>query len=1350
MHSSSCYLHAVSPVFFSRKRLRRQQGGLLLATSKRILTKRRGAGALIDRPDTPFSSTTMSQRATDMHISVDFDISEKRKSRERQEPSAASPASPALRDNAATQGSNDCPTTKLKELARQKEPLNSEDFEEARRLFKQARASGGDSVEDAYTSILSVLQKAPRLPLSLEKPPELLGQALCLFKEMKEKGIVPSRAACRALIGVIADAPGEVESELLVDLLNEAKKRRPDPADYTLMLRACARAKEGIARSEVWSILAEMKKRKKKPRAETYRWAAAAIQKTEMKDRWLSLVKILRDMKKEGIQPDHKTLCVVLSELGEKNCGARWRNALEVLYAYSGGGEERNFVQMLDEKEANRPVLLENAAEVFDKITEKGVVVDPVKFCVVVVMLAVVPKGNAWRYARIFLHVMEARGFVPRSWFFSTLIQTLSVGRVQNTAEGGEGFSRNAQNTENWVLLTLKRRVRLGDWEVALRVYRELHDLWVHPSRNVWDTLMGVLVREGRWVEAVNVWSEMKERGDVPFKIYFWTFQSLVEALDGGGEREAAEGLVRDHLSEFEEKISFLRGEGDTESVSLQKSLRKVKERFGLGGPTGGQGACSSSSSSSVPPLTDSGGLNGFSRAAEKEGEGGVELLHEQRQRERATASERKQEKMEKRKAVSERGQENRKRNEMDAKKFLAIQRLQSLSKQRGGCSLAEVNEVRVGAEMQGGEWEKTDRDFVTAVVSALANIKGGSQWREAWDLVKDLDSPPEWEWGWGQEKGQHEQPSVKTYTALLSCFARSEGGSRWIEAQRVFDQMRNRFGDLLDVRAYTEMLNVFEKSGEGSSQWEAAVGIFDQMRHAGIQPSVVSYTALIGALAEVPGGTNLSLALRLFDEAKSAEGGTADVFLYNKMLRACERAKRGVTPAEVWGLLEDMDKNGVRPTVETYRWAISAMRKAKGGSRPEQALRLLERMKRDDLVPDEPIYCTVISALAKWRGGADWRRALEVLDSMSENGIVPGRVTLNSGLHAMGKAKKGAEVGAALEILQRMKETGIAPDEYTYVALLSLLEKQRPYSDWKAALEVFRRFREKPLLSIRSQQLAYASVLRSLAKAEGGSRWKEALAVHGELQKERVEMNEQVMDSFLLALCNSVNCSSHQDEGLSKRGRTGMEMDEGERGGDRQCVRQVGQWQLAFKVFEEMKLRGVRPKKATYTHLINACAGCALGEAENSRSALWEKALELFEDGRRKARATDVLLCKNLMGVLVREGRWEEAVDIWKEIKEKRNDPFRLQFSAFQYLVEELDRKGGRDVAKRLLRDQVREFEEKIGLLRREGSSECPRLQGSLSRLEERFGLSRERTDSAPLFPSDAPRANGPESDNV
>lgn len=308
--------------------------------------------------------------------------------------------------------------------------------------------------------------------------------------------------------------------------------------------------------------------------------------------------------------------------------------------------------------------------------------------------------------------------------------------------------------------------------------------------------------------------------------------------------------------------------------------------------------------------------------------------------------------------------------------------------------------------------------------------------------------------------------PDAVAYRLAISACARAPGGHRWQDGIRLLNEMRrSKYKDCVpDVVAYTAAIAGCSEAGEYTS----AMQLIQTMRKEGVQPNVVTFSAVINACASASANLArkreeedrsialedvrlpMTRALKLLEAMKSPTSSIKpNIVTYNAAIRACAE---GLNLAGAFDLLQQLKEDGLEPTIVTYGSLMTACERVGDVETASKVFRMVKEDKGgaendDDIRANEIIYGAAISCCRKARQP---ERALLLLRKMISDGLSPNTATFNTVIAALAEGKPDSKIGnnilweKALAVFKVMKSkhapSGVAPNRQTYNILVRCL----------------------------------------------------------------------------------------------------------------------------------------------------------------------------------------------------------------------------------------------------------------------------------------------------------------------
>jgi pentatricopeptide repeat protein len=355
------------------------------------------------------------------------------------------------------------------------------------------------------------------------------------------------------------------------------------------------------------------------------------------------------------------------------------------------------------------------------------------------------------------------------------------------------------------------------------------------------------------------------------------------------------------------------------------------------------------------------------------------------------------------------------------------------------------------------------------------------------------------------QRKGARQElrgPDGVAYRLAISACARSPGGQRWQDGIRLLREMKSISSSSTseddvatncrpDVMAYTTAIAGCSEAGE----YTHAISLISEMRKEGIQPNVMTFSAVINACAtasakmarrrdeedytmSTTSGNNDSFAttniddvrlpmkraLRLLDAMKLPTSLVKpNIVTYNAAIRACAE---GLNLDGAFDLLRQLKEDGLEPTIVTYGSLMTACERVGDVEAASKVFRMVKEEDgrqsiRDDnndtssnekehLRANEIIYGAAISCCRK---AHEPERALLLLRKMMSEKLEPNTVTFNTVIAALSEGRLSDSIATsndnsllekALAVYRVMKSknapTGVSPNRKTYNILIRSL----------------------------------------------------------------------------------------------------------------------------------------------------------------------------------------------------------------------------------------------------------------------------------------------------------------------
>eukprot|EP00435_Cladocopium_sp_Y103_P051532 s1605_g16.t1 len=264
--------------------------------------------------------------------------------------------------------------------------------------------------------------------------------------------------------------------------------------------------------------------------------------------------------------------------------------------------------------------------------------------------------------------------------------------------------------------------------------------------------------------------------------------------------------------------------------------------------------------------------------------------------------------------------------------------------------------------------------------------------------------------------------------------------------------------------------------------------------------------------------------------------------------------------------------------------------------------------------------YTKAIGALDK---SSQWQKVLGCLDNLDALAIQSDTILFNSVISACGKS---GQWQIALELMKNLKERSLQADVITHNALISSCEKT---SQWTLALHVFSRLQDQQL------QASLVSHSATVSACQKSGQWQAALALFFQAEAAQL-LPDVIFYSAAVSACVAAGVSGWRValELLQRALREG-------------AVNQVlcsaaisacegeGQWQVAFEIFRQQQMLGLRSDEFTLSALMSCC----------EKASHWPRCFELLDSFQSHHVKPSLVVHNVAINAFHRSQRWVEAM---------------------------------------------------------------------------------------------------------
>jgi pentatricopeptide repeat protein len=298
-------------------------------------------------------------------------------------------------------------------------------------------------------------------------------------------------------------------------------------------------------------------------------------------------------------------------------------------------------------------------------------------------------------------------------------------------------------------------------------------------------------------------------------------------------------------------------------------------------------------------------------------------------------------------------------------------------------------------------------------------------------------------------------------------------------------------------VEAYTSVLTGFAETGDK----RRAMATFQQMTRLGIEPNVVTFTALVCACVNAGdmAGANRIFAL-LERRGLSEPDLLPNVVTYNSLIAGMCR--------EEGNAAEDPETSlPLAPLAGNPRSGL------------QEAFQLLLKMRRQGVMPNENTINALLGGLMSCSPPRT-AQARDLLGLMRSWSLVPDRISYSIMIKGLGKA---GDMEGVTEMWEAMLDDPDAlPD---VIALNAVLDACIRNGNFKLALHILDST-EKDLegrLHVQPDLLSYATVIVGLSRSSNMFAGRRAMSLYWSMRSHGIEPDNFLIDSMLSICCSSV-----------------------------------------------------------------------------------------------------------------------------------------------------------------------------------------------------------------------------------
>jgi pentatricopeptide repeat protein len=376
----------------------------------------------------------------------------------------------------------------------------------------------------------------------------------------------------------------------------------------------------------------------------------------------------------------------------------------------------------------------------------------------------------------------------------------------------------------------------------------------------------------------------------------------------------------------------------------------------------------------------------------------------------------------------------------------------------------------------------------------------------------------------------------------------------------------------------------------------------------------------------------------------------------FNTMIDVCVRSNK---MPEVWSIIEKMKEYGIKPDNFTYSTIIKGLNKntnlniisnseenkedihsdnldnEKSPSELELAFKLFENVKNFSK-PDEILYNCIMDACLRFE---KIDKMMELYDEMILEKIKPSSITCGIIIKAYGMKGK---LTKALDVYEEMRKENIEISSITYGCLINACIKNDNLN------KAFELYEELAKNKIQMNIVLYTTLIKAYSKTKNIQK---VLEIFNKMKRDKNNSPNNVTFNSVIDCC--IKCDEIK---------------------------------LSEKIFEEMKISGIKPDIVTFSTLIKGCL----------KKAELNKAIEYLNTMQKYEIKPDEVLLNSLLDGCEKMRKYGKAVEIFNYVRNFHVEPTMMSFS----IMMKIHGKLNDFTASKVLMEEVKKKNKNISLI--------------------------------------------------
>jgi len=472
-------------------------------------------------------------------------------------------------------------------------------------------------------------------------------------------------------------------------------------------------------------------------------------------------------------------------------------------------------------------------------------------------------------------------------------------------------------------------------------------------------------------------------------------------------------------------------------------------------------------------------------------------------------------------------------------------------------------------------------------------------------------------------------KPDNFTFSTLFRGIRKSSHREYLYKSLRILEDLKSN-NEQIDII----LINVLLDSCIAMKEEKLTIELFEKVRtgyFTPVIPDIITFNTLIKGCAQM---NLLESAREAYNYMFTLSYIKPNDVTFNTMIDVCVRS--GKMP-EVWSIIEKMKEYGIKPDNFTYSTIIKGLNKNtnlniidnneetqdesqtdrqfkdKSPSELELAFKLFENVKNFSK-PDEILYNCIMDACLRFE---KIDKMMELYDEMILEKIKPSSITCGIIIKAYGMKGK---LTKALEVYEEMKRENIDISSITYGCLINACIKNDNLN------KSFELYEELAKNKIQMNIVLYTTLIKAYSKTKN---LQKVLEIFNKMKRDKNNSPNNVTFNSVIDCC--IKCDEIK---------------------------------LSEKIFEEMKISGIKPDIVTFSTLIKGCL---------KKSEL-NKAIEYLNTMQKYDIKPDEVLLNSLLDGCEKMRKFGKAVEIFNYVRNFHVEPTMMSFSIMMKIYGKLN----------------------------------------------------------------------------